>query len=573
MKRRTVNSLFSLFVAAIFLSSCSGLNKMKKAEGTVTYKVTPSPLEMHANEVQVTIDVNYPAKFFNKKAVVKATPVLKYEKGETAFDAKTFQGESVEGNDIVVKYAEGGKQTYTGKITYTDDMMKSELVVNADAWLAGKESKKISLTPVKIADGVNVTPKLVMIDPKPIMMSDKYVRTNPDSYTADLLYVINRYDVRTTETKKDEVKKLQDYIKSTQGNQSKQLKGIEVSAYASPDGPVPLNTKLSGNRQGSASDYLKKELKKAKITDAEKNELWKVMSTPEDWDGFKTLMEKSNIKDKELVLRVLSMYSDPDVREKEIKNISKTFEEIARDILPQLRRAKITASADVVGRSDDEILAANLDDLGLEELLYGGNLSSDLTKKLAFYQKASEKYPDCVRAKNNVGYTYFLMGKYADAKTALEAAKAVKDLDVVKCNLASVALVQGDLKAAEEGYTSSMSAGDNANYGLGTISIINGKYENAVKYFGSTNSFNAALAKLLFKQTDAAIATLNAAKSEDAKAYYLMAILGARTEKPEMIFSNLRIAVGKDAALKEYAKKDVEFFKYFADETFKSIVQ
>jgi tetratricopeptide (TPR) repeat protein len=577
MKRIKINGLASLLIVAIFLSSCAGLDQMKKLESQVKYTVTPSPLELLGNQVAVGIKVTYPAKFFNKKAIVQATPYIKYEKGSKDLSSKTVQGESVEANNPVIKNAEGGSFDYSDKFEYNNDMMKAELWVKADAWITKKEAKKLALTPIKIADGIIVTPKLVKIDPKPLMASDKYVKVIADSYSAALLYVINRYDIRPAELKKDEIKKLNEYIaKTSDPNSRLKLKNIEILSYASPDGPVPLNTKLSGNRGGAADSYLKKELKKAKITEAEKAELWKVMNTPEDWDGFKALMEQSNIKDKELVLRVLSMYSDPDVRNKEIKHMSKTFEEIAKDILPQLRRSKFTVTSDKMDLNDQEIIAvfeSKPDSLSLEQLLYGATLVQDLNKKLAFYTQATKKDPNCWRAKNNVGYIYLLQGKPAEAKPFLDAAKAIKDNDMVKNNLGAVALMSGDLKTAEDLFTSAMGAGDAVSYNLGIINIINGKYDAAIKYFGATQEFNSALAKLLNKQTDLALGILKGLKDPDARAYYLTAVANARQDNKDGVFASLRLAVGKDASWKAYAQKDLEFYKYFSDETFKSIVQ
>lgn len=580
MKNRSI-SYFAFFLAGILLlSSCGSLDKMKKAAGGIKYEATPNPLELKGTDVTVaSVKVNYPPKFFMKKAVVQITPVLQYAGKEVALEPFTVQGESVEGNNPKIKYLEGGSYTSNAfkPITYTDDMAISTLVLKSEAWFAGKETKKLALPDVKVADGVLASQKLVMIDPRPISMGDKFVRTTSDSYQSEILYVINKSDVRSSETKKDGIKKLEEYITATKSDPSKQLKGIEISAYASPDGPMDLNTKLSKARQGTANDFLKKELKKAKISDTDKADLWSLMNTPEDWDGFKALMEQSDIKDKELVLRVLSMYQDPAVREKEIKNMSKTFEVIAEKILPQLRRSKITAKVDMVGHSDDEIKAlfqSNPDSLKLEELLYaGGKLFTDNATRLAVYQKAAQKFPDCVRAWNNVGYVYVLMNKPADAKAAFEKAQAIKDLDIVKNNLGVCALMQGDMETASNLFTAVAQNVDVANYNNGIIQLVKGNYDVALKYFGNTPEFNTALAKLLNKDVEGAMSTLNNVKSEDAKVYYLKAIIGARSDNTEVIFNNLRTAVGKDASLKAKAKNDLEFGKYFTNDTFKSIVE
>ena len=299
--------------------------------------------------------------------------------------------------------------------------------------------------------------------------------------------------------------------------------------------------------------------------------------TPEDWDGFKKLMEESDIQDKELILRVLSMYSDPEVREKEIKNISAAFEEIAEKILPKLRRSMLNINVDKIGYSDEEIaelIKTNPDTLNLEEILYAATLTEDLAEKLAIYQKASENYPECFRAKNNVGHVYMKMDKVAEAKEAFLAAQAIKDNDVIKNNLGAVALKEGDLAAAEQLFTSGMGAGDVVNYNMGIIKIKQADYSAAVSYFGNKPSFNAALAQLLNGDTEKSLTTLNELGDVDcAMVYYLKAVASARSDREEGVLNNLRTAVGKKAELKEHAKKDLEFAKYSQGEAFGSIVE
>jgi tetratricopeptide (TPR) repeat protein len=270
------------------------------------------------------------------------------------------------------------------------------------------------------------------------------------------------------------------------------------------------------------------------------------------------------------------MYSDPVVREKEIKNISEAFEEIKEKILPQLRRSKFIVNVESIGYSDAEMLQmvdSNIDSLNLEELLYAGNLIQDMNKKVIVYQKAASKYPNDVRAKNNLGYALFNVGKYDEAQAALNDAKAIENSDAVKNNLGAVALMKGDTAAAVELFTASLGAGEAPNYNLGVINIMKGKYEIAMSHFGNACDYNAALAKLLSKKYDEAINTIGCSKDESAQAYYLKAVLGARSENSDMVLNNLRTAVGKDANLKAYAKKDAEFLKFFNDETFKSIVE
>lgn len=573
MKRNKL-SYASTLLAAIVLSSCSGLNKMKDTASTVKYTANPSVLESKAGEVEVTISGKFPAKYFNKNAVLVATPVLKYGNGETAYKSYTVQGEAVKANDKVIKYTEGGDFTYTDKIPFKKDMMVSQLEVRVKATV---KKTSVDFPAIKVGDGVIATEFLVVKDPRAIIIKDnKFQRVTGEEYEAAINYQINKADIRPAELKKDAVKNLQSTVADLQKDSTKQIKSVEISAYASPDGPEDLNAKLAEKRKGTATDYFKKNAKKNKLTKVEDDNIFKYLTTAEDWDGFKTLMEKSDIKDKELILRVLSMYSDPVVREREIKNISSAFNEIKEKILPELRRSKMTVNVDVMGMSDEQLVAAatsNPSSLNLEELLYTANLVSDNNQKLAIYQAAAQKYPDDVRAKNNVGYVLLQLKRNSEAKAAFEAAKQVQDNDVVKNNLGVIAMLDGDLKAAEDLFTSAMGAGETVSYNLGIIKIIQGKYADAINYFGNTCEANAALAKLLAKQNDAALATLNCIKSEDAIVYYLRAVVGARTQNTDMLYNNLRIAAGKSAELKANAKVDMEFGKYFNEDAFKSIVQ
>ncbi|MFO7659230.1 MAG: hypothetical protein R6W78_19395 [Bacteroidales bacterium] len=575
MKKFKQNYLTIVVATTFILSSCGGINKMKDNANNVKYSVTPSPLEMHADEVQVTIKTTFPEKYFNKKAVVVATPYLKYDGGEVELEPTTLQGESVEANNKVISY-KGGDYTYTGKVPYKDAMMRSELLVKMSASI--KEKTPIEISGIKIADGIIATPSLVKVDPQTIIIGDKFVRVTPESVTADIHYVINKADVRGAELKAADVKGLEKAVSDIQANERKQFKGAKVSAYASPDGDLEkINTPLSANRGISAESYLKKMFNKAKLTEAQQQGFLTVMSTPEDWEGFKKLMEESDIQDKELVLRVLSMYSDPVVREKEIKNISVAFKEIADKILPKLRRSVMSLDVEVTGLTDEELknlASSDPDSLKLEEILYAATLVDDLNSKLALYKKAAANFPKCFRAKNSVGVIEMKLGNLDAAKAAFEEAAALKDENAIKNNLGAIALVQGDVAKAEELLTAAMGAGDQVSYNLGIIKVKQGDYKAAVNYFGNKPSFNAALAQLISGDNDKALSTLNELGDVDeAVVYYLKAIASARGGKDEGVFNNLRTAVGKDATLKAYAKKDIEFLKYASNEAFTGIIQ
>lgn len=574
MKKIKLNYLTILVLAAFLISGCAGLTKMRDDSGTVTYQVNPNPLVEQGGNVKVTGDVKFPEKYFNKKAVIVATPVLKYEGGQVEFPTTTLQGEKVEANNKVIPY-DGGGYTFSGSVPYKPELMKSELVVNYSARI--KENDPVEFGSTKIADGVIATSTLVRVDPQTVSMNDNFKRIIPESYTADIHYVINKADVRRAELKAEDVVALEQKLVEAKATPNKQIKAAKISAYASPDGALELNEKLSANRETSAEKYFKKALKDNKITEAEAEGFLSMMTTPEDWEGFKALMEKSSIQDKELILRVLSMYSDPVVREKEIKNISAAYKEIADDVLPQLRRSVMSVDVDVVGKSDEELLKLGLSDpksLGLEEVLYAATLTKDMKEKAAIYKAATEAFPQCVRAANNLGSVLLQDGKVSDAKAALTTAKTLNDNATVKANLGAVALAEGDLKTAEELLTASMSAGDAPSYNLGIIKIKQGDYAAAVNYFGNKPSFNAALAQMLNGGNEKAIATLNSLGDvKDGWVYYLKAVANARGGVAEGVVNNLRQAISLDPSIKAYALKDAEMLKFVTNEAVAALLR
>jgi len=573
MKKIKLKKLASAVIAVVILSSCGGITKMKDTASTVKHSVTPSPLEMHGGNVDLTINTTFPGKYFNKKAMMVVTPVLTYEGGEAAYDSVVFQGEQVEANYTAIPFENGKTVTYSGSVPYVEDMKDSELKLRAYAQV---KSKIVELPDIKIADGVMATANLVQVDPKPILIGDKYERIVPEKYEADIHYVINKANVRSKELKADDIKELEQKVADASANERIEIKNAAISAYASPDGPEDLNDKLSGKRGGSAKGYFSKLLKKSKVEKASDDSFLSIVATPEDWEGFKTLMEQSDIKDKDLVLRVLSMHQDPVVREKEIKNIAETFEEIKDKILPELRRSKLIVNIDKVGYSDEELIAlvkSNPDTLNKEEILRAASLLADKEEQLTAYQKASENFPKCFRAANGIGYVQVKMGDVDAAKASFEKAKELQDGDVINNNLGVVALLQGDKATAEELFTSAMGAGDVVSYNMGIIKVIDGDYNAAVNYFGNGCNFNAALAKLLNSAQEDALNTLNCIEEQAALDYYLKAVIGARMDNSDMVFSNLRSAVGKDASLKETAKSDIEFANFKTDEAFTSIVE
>ena len=572
MKR--INYLASFLFVAVILSSCGGLDKMKEEASNLQYSVTPKVLEMHAGAVKYEIKGDIPAEWFNKKAVVEFTPVYKYEGGEEVLESKTYQGESVEANNKVIGFETGGSMEFAGEFQYQEAMKDGELEMRA---VASINDDQLPLLAVKLADGVISTPLLVMVDPMPVTHKDNFQRIITQEKEADIHYVIQRSEVRRSELKAEDIKELEEFVKMANEAANEEFKGIEISAYASPDGPEKLNERLSKQRKKSADKYLAKVIGKAKINKEDAETLYNLKSTAEDWDGFKTLVEGSSIEDRDLILRVLSMYSDPVVREKEIKNMAATYEVLADDILPELRRSEIKIKVDKIGFSDEEIadFAINKPDtLNLEELLYAGKMAEDLATKATIYKTATEKHEGCFRAHNNLAYTLILQGNLTDAKAALEKANEIKEGDaIITNNLGVIALMEGDKETAKTHFLNSTDAGNAVDYNLGIINIMDGEYEAAVNYFQNHKSFNTALAMLLAGKNDSANKTIDVVEKEHPMNYYLKAVINARIGDEAAIMNNLRTAVEKDADLKAMAKTDLEFRNYFENETFKSIVE
>jgi tetratricopeptide (TPR) repeat protein len=570
---KNFRSYFILILAAAVLSSCSGLNKMKKNSNLVKYEVTPKVLETHAGVVTVTIKGTFPAKYFDKKTTVTATPVLTYTGGETAFDkVQVLQGEKVQANNKVIT-STGGDFTYTSTIPYKDAMKMSELVLKIKA-VRGKKS--LDFDQVKIADGVIATSTLVEKHGRTITMKDNYVQINPENKLADIHYDINKADFNSKELKAEDIALLKEYIKSVSVDPNRKLKSTEVSSYASPDGSMKINAPLSEKRGKTADKFIKKEFEK--VDAAKADGFFNEKTTPEDWDGFKSEVEKSTIQDKDLILRVLSMYADPDVREKEIKNMSAAFAALKTDILPRLRRSKLAVNVDIVGRTDEQILAQMKSDpkvLSLEEMLRAGSLTKDSEEQVKFYQAAEAGFPNDIRAKNNLGCAYLDLGKTDEAVAEFEKAKAIQNNDVVKNNLGFCSLVKGDMAKAEEYFNSMTAATPESKWGLGVIAITKGEYDKAVNFFGTEPCFNNALALYLKGDVTKAKAMLDGMKElcKCGKPSYLKAVIGAKLDDRNYMLSNLREAIGFKADWKAYAKTDLEFAKFFTDDTFKSTVQ
>ena len=555
---------FLMLAAILAFSSCS--NKLKPL--TEEYiKAEPQPLEAIGGQVPVTINATIPAKWFNKKAVVTVTPVLRYAGGEAWGTAYTYQGEKVKGNNQVVPFKEGANVTMKSSFAYKPEMKKSELYLTFDAKI---KNKTVKLPDVKIGEGVIATSELAdAATANAAIAADKFQRIIKEAHDASIMFLIQQAELRSKELKKSEVSDWKDLVKNADEALNQNV-AIEIQAYASPDGGVKLNTGLAERREKNTDKYLAKELKKMKVdipVDAK--------YTAQDWEGFQELVSKSNIQDKDLVLRVLSMYSDPEQRENEIKNISSVFSTLAEEILPQLRRSRLVANIEIIGKSDDEITALAKNDpkaLNIEEILYAATLTNDNAEKTRIYNKASELYPNDYRTWNNVGMMAFRAGDLAKAEQMFNKANSVKNNPESNMNLGLIALTKGDQAKAQQLFGSASGVAE-LGEALGVLYLKQGEWAKAANSFGSVKSNNAALAQILTKDYSKASQTLNAVPNPDATTSYLKAIVAARTNDANGVVSNLKAAIAKDSSMAKEAAKDLEFAKFAANADFASLVK
>lgn len=554
-----------LMALVVALSSCS--SKMG-ALSSDYFTVTPQVLEAVGGKVPATINGKFPEKYFKKNAVVEVTPVLRWEGGEAKAQPTVFQGEKVEGNDQTISYKMGGNYTMKVSFDYVPEMAKSELYLEFNAKV-GK--KNVTIPAVKVADGVISTSELLgntLGSANPALGDDAFQRIIKEAHNANIMFLIQQANIRSSEMKT--AKEFGKEVANVNAAENKKISNVEISAYASPDGGVKLNTGLAENREGNTTKVINKELKKAKIDAAVDSKY-----TAQDWEGFKELVSKSNIQDKELILRVLSMYQDPEQREAEIKNISSVYKNLADDILPQLRRSRLTLNYEIIGKSDEEIANLASSDpkqLNVEELLYAATLTNDPAKKADIYTKATQQFPNDYRGYNNLGKLAYQAGELDKAQSYFKKAESIKAAPEVNMNLGLVALAKGD-KATAESYLGKAAGAKELNETLGNLYIAQGQYERAVNAFGDTKTNSAALAQILAKDYNKAKTTLAGIETPDAYTDYLMAVLGARTNNASMVTSSLKSAVAKDPALAKKAANDLEFSKYFTNAEFMSIVK
>ncbi len=546
--KKNLFKLFSVAVLGLTIASCSNPAKMAKNAQLVSVECNPKVLEVVADEITATYTMSFPEKYFHPKAILEVIPVLVYNGGEVAAPAFKMQGEKVTDNFQPISLA-GGKASNTVKFAYKPGMEKSHLELRVAVW---NKTKKIEFpAPYKLADGANITYKLVHTEGVTAIAPHNYQKVIAEKKEAQILYKINDSKVNRKELTKEEIKEFQDFLAQIEKDERREIKNTNIVAYASPDGKLDLNSKLSDKRGKSAKTAFDKITKKTPV-DAPVN----VSTIAEDWEGFQELVAASTIQDKELILRVLSMYSDPQVREREIRNMSKVFKTLADKILPELRRARFIANIDYTNYKDEELVElvkSNIEIMDVEALLYAATLVKGENNKVMVYKKAAEKF-NCDRAYNNLAATYLDYGKVAEAKAAI--AKVNNKSTYYYNNAGIIALREGNYKAAVENF--SKSDLKVAVYNSAIVDILYGRYNVAVSKLAGSGDENEGLAYILTNQLDKASAAI---KCKCPHAAYQRAVIAARKGNASEVEAQLAI-VAKSKELNARAQNDIEFAKY-----------
>ena len=552
MKKR--NYLLLSAASVLFMASCSKMGPLSADNFTVT----PNPLESQGGKVAATVNGTFPEKYMKKKAVVTVTPELRYANGQVAKgQSATFQGEKVMGNDQTISYKVGGRYTMKTSFDYVPEMQKSDMYLTFDA----RKGKKVYNVPaVKVADGVIATSELyrrTLASENGVIAPDTFQRVNAKKQEANIKFLINQANIRKSELKNNSVKEFIEMLKKINADREGfNVQNVEIQAYASPEGGVKFNDKLAGQRKNQSEKYVKSTLKKTKVDAA-----LDAHYTAQDWEGFQKLVAASNLQDKDVILRVLSMYEDPQEREQQIRNMSAGFQELANGILPELRRSRLIINYETIGRSDEQIKEQYKNDaskLSADELLYSATLDETPAKQEEIYKKTVEAYPNDYRAYNNLAALALAKGdKQAAQQYAAKAAQLGSDTPEAQANLGLISLINGNVQDAERAISKGANS-ENVKAALGALNIAKGNYAQAESDFGKTASNTAALAQILNKNYAAAAKTLDKVDNPNAMTDYLHAIAAARRGNKFAAASYLKEALQKDASLKEYADNDLE---------------
>ncbi len=576
--------------AFFYTSAGIGYSFWRPSSGAkMQIETEPAILALHGDSIPVTIRGTFPDSY-NKKAVVDFTPVLKYGDQTKQLETMYFQGEEVpeeyQRPGAMVIPSEGGSFTYTTTVQYQPGMDVCELYVEPMSSVKGKTPN--SMGDRKIADGLIMTSKRLENDEKIVLADNGYQRDIVVTETGTIYYIVNRYNINfsyklnKTDAAKAALSEMVNFLEK-----GWEIKSIDIDAWASPEGEESFNQGLSERRAESAKAYVQNEYdkyiaRKSKELGVSKEELkqeinFELAANGEDWDGFMQALQNSNIKDKNIIANVVNSQPDPAKREQEIRNMTVIYKEIEDEILPPLRRAEIHVNCFEPSLTDEQIAqyaTASPDSLKVSELLYAATLTDDPNVQLNIYKSVIELYPDDWRGYNNAGYASIELGEYENAKNYFNKAKSLAgENGVVLNNSGAMASKAKDYEKARDLYMAAQKKGIDVNYNMGIVKIAEGNYNGAINSFSGTKcDYNLALAHTLSGNYNAATSTLNCAE-KTARAYYLQAIIGARTNNDAMVLENLKKAIAEDSSYKEVAKEDKEFLNYYSNPEFMSIVQ
>ena len=541
-----------LFLSLIIsiLTSC-GLSNMASKYESVNINVTPPTLQAHAGNVEVNIDASFPEKYFAKTSTVEFTPVLISSEGEKKFKSIVIQGEEATGGEATVFYTTGGKFSYQDKIPYTNDMMESKLELRA---IGKSKDKELAFDSRTIANGVLATSTRVQNTEDLSFAKSNYEKETILEESAIIYFLVNQSNVRTTEKSDDDIRRLEEF--ASLGNKTH---SIEVKSYASPEGSVDLNDNVSDKRAASTLRFLKKMLKKANLDGVDNKDLYTEVSEGEDWEGFNKLMRNSDIKDRRRITKIVNSVEDLEKREQAIRDMAEIYDAIEKDVLPQLRKAKITIRSFEPKKSDSLILELaknNAAALDMKELLYSASLTDDIDQKISIFNSASEIHNNW-KGYNNIACLMLENNRLNEAKKYLSKAEKLNNTaSNIQNNKAVIAAWEGDLELAKKLYNKGATTKNKALLDLRTAN-----YKKASRFFKNKNTHNAALAKMLNGQNS----TCN---ENTAECNYLNAISYARSANEDMMIKSLKSAITKNIKYKEEAKKDLEFVNYMTNEKF-----
>lgn len=531
---------------------------MEKEIEAMGLEASPEPLILRGDQVELEVTGRFPAKYFGKKVSIEATPVLTWEGGSASFDSEGFQGEDAAGNFTVVPFESGKSFSYSSSVPFDaamEDAAELAVVISGS-----QGNKSATFEPFVVGAGVITTPLWVQSDDQFIPVEDNFQRVITYTEEVTVNYSVNSSTVRSSELRDEDWKALKELVQLSVNADSVTITGARIEAYASPEGEITLNEDLASDRANSAAASVTREMKRKKLTADEA--FYDLVPKGEDWQGFKSLMQASDIEDKNLILRVLEMYSDKNKREEEIRNIAKTYKEIEKEVLPALRRSQVVVSYDVEGYTDEELMDYSMsmpDSLTADELLYAATLFEDLNDKLTIYQSAARVHADDFRGYNNAGWCLAQMGRMNQAWEVFQQALELERNKAVVNNVAALTRQDGDIDGAMKLLNEAAGAGSEVGYNKGIILIQKGDYAAAISNMGRVSTVNVALAKMLNGDAAGAKTALENANDDSAVASYVMAVACARLNDSAGVKKHLGEALAKDPNLRKKAEKDLEF--------------